>query len=107
LCQDAQRLEIADNRKHQRPSLRRAFPFEKEGAHGGFVQFWQGHSLNHLLEAAHESHNGHAISDMRCIKPGWYAMDDVGNLSSGPFSSHAECFDSIIQPADEPLQNHP
>jgi hypothetical protein len=34
-------------------------------------------------------------------------MDDVGNLSSGPFSSHAECFDSIIQPADEPLQNHP
>ena len=35
------------------------------------------------------------ISDVRCIKPGWYAMDDVGNLSSGPFSSHAECFGSI------------
>ena len=45
------------------------------------------------------------ISDVRCIKPGWYAMDDVGNLSSGPFCSHAECFESIIQPADEPLQN--
>ncbi|MGB8187367.1 MAG: hypothetical protein WCF37_20310, partial [Pseudolabrys sp.] len=21
------------------------------------------------------------ISDVRCIKPGWYAMDDFGNLS--------------------------
>jgi hypothetical protein len=44
------------------------------------------------------------ISDVRCIKPGWYAMDDVGNLSSGPFCSHAECLESIIQPADEPLE---
>ena len=44
------------------------------------------------------------ISDVRCIKPGWYAMDDFGNLSSGPFSSHAECFGSIIQPAYRPLQ---
>ena len=26
-------------------------------------------------------------SDMRSIKPGWYAKDDDGNLSSGPFSS--------------------
>ena len=24
-------------------------------------------------------------SDMRGIKPGWYAMDDGGKLSSGPF----------------------
>jgi hypothetical protein len=47
------------------------------------------------------------ISDVRCIKTGWYAMDDVENLSSGPFSSRAECFESIIQPAYEPLQNHP
>jgi hypothetical protein len=31
-------------------------------------------------------------------------MDDVGNLSSGPFSSHAECFGSIIQPVFGPLQ---
>ena len=30
-------------------------------------------------------------SEMRCIKPGWYAMDDDGKLSSGPFSSHEEC----------------
>jgi hypothetical protein len=30
-------------------------------------------------------------SDMRGIKPGWFAMDDDGNLSSGPFSSHEAC----------------
>jgi hypothetical protein len=47
------------------------------------------------------------ISDVRCIKPGWYAMNDFGNLSSGPFSSHAECLGSIIQPEYRPLQNHP
>ena len=39
------------------------------------------------------------ISDVRGIKLGWYAMDEVGNLSTGPFSSHAECLGSIIQPA--------
>ena len=27
------------------------------------------------------------ISDVRGIKPGWYAMDDVGNLSTGPFQA--------------------
>ena len=27
-------------------------------------------------------------SEMRGIKPGWYAMDDAGKLKSGPFSSH-------------------
>ena len=46
------------------------------------------------------------LSDVRCIKPGWYAMDEIGNLSSGPFSSHAECFGSIIQPVFGPLQDH-
>jgi len=30
-------------------------------------------------------------SDMRSIKPGWYAMDEDGSLSSGPFPSHEEC----------------
>jgi hypothetical protein len=30
-------------------------------------------------------------SDMRGIKPGWYAMEVDGNLSSGPFSSRQEC----------------
>ena len=30
-------------------------------------------------------------SEMRGIKPGWYAIDDDGHLSSGPFSSREEC----------------
>jgi hypothetical protein len=30
-------------------------------------------------------------SEMRGIKPGWYAMEDDGKLSSGPFSSRHEC----------------
>ena len=30
-------------------------------------------------------------SEMRGIKPGWYAMEDDGSLSSGPFSSRPEC----------------
>ena len=42
------------------------------------------------------------MSDVRCIKPGWYAMDDVGNLSSGPFSSRKECLEDIIQPSIGP-----
>jgi hypothetical protein len=29
-------------------------------------------------------------SDMRGIKPGWYAIEDDGNLSSGPFPSLGE-----------------
>ena len=38
-------------------------------------------------------------SDMRGIKPGWYAIEDDGNLSSGPFSSHEECVrESISRP---------
>ena len=37
-------------------------------------------------------------SDMRGIKPGWYAMEDNGDLSSGPFSSHEECLSRITQP---------
>ena len=38
-------------------------------------------------------------SDMRGIKRGWYAMEDDGDLSSGPFSSHEECL-SIIRPTN-------
>jgi hypothetical protein len=34
-------------------------------------------------------------SDMRGIKSGWYAMDDDGNLSSGPFPSLEECVTRI------------
>ncbi len=30
-------------------------------------------------------------SDIRRIKPGWYAMDEDGSLSSGPFPNHEEC----------------
>jgi len=30
-------------------------------------------------------------SDMRGIKFGWYAIEDDGNLSSGPFPSFEEC----------------
>ena len=30
-------------------------------------------------------------SDIRGIKPGWYAMDDDGKLSSRRFSSREEC----------------
>jgi hypothetical protein len=38
---------------------------------------------------------------MRGIKPGWYAIEDDGNLSSGPFSSHEECVKRINQPTNE------
>jgi hypothetical protein len=37
-------------------------------------------------------------SDMRGIKPGWYAIEDDGDLSSGPFCSHEECLSRIAQP---------
>jgi hypothetical protein len=39
-------------------------------------------------------------SDIRGIKPGWYAGDDDGNLSSGPFSSREECLDIVTQPTN-------
>ena len=38
-------------------------------------------------------------SDMRGIKHGWYAVEDDGNLSSGPFSLE-ECVKSITQPTN-------
>ena len=40
-------------------------------------------------------------SDIRGIKPGWYAMDDGGKLASGPFANREECLGSSIQPTDE------
>jgi hypothetical protein len=43
-------------------------------------------------------------SDMRGIKPGWYAIEDDGNLSSGPFFSIEECVKRITQPADKQSQ---
>jgi hypothetical protein len=40
-------------------------------------------------------------SEMLGIKPGWYAMDDAGKLSSGPCSSREECLSRSTQPANE------
>jgi len=34
---------------------------------------------------------GENKSDMRGIKSGWYAIEDDGSLSCGPFSSREEC----------------
>ena len=39
-------------------------------------------------------------SDMRGIKPGWYAIEHDGNLSSGPFLSQEECFRRASQPTN-------
>jgi hypothetical protein len=39
-------------------------------------------------------------SDIRGIKLGWYAIEDDGNLSSGPFSSLEECVTRITQPTN-------
>ena len=39
-------------------------------------------------------------SDMRGIKSGWYAIEDDGNLSSGPFSSREQCVNRITQPTN-------
>jgi hypothetical protein len=39
-------------------------------------------------------------SDMRGIKDGWYAIEDDGNLSSGPFSSREDCIKRITQPTN-------
>jgi hypothetical protein len=40
-------------------------------------------------------------SDMRGIKPGWYGIENDGNLSSGPFSSREECIRRITQRTNE------
>jgi hypothetical protein len=40
-------------------------------------------------------------SEIRGIKSGWYAMDDAGKPSSGPFSSHEECLSRGTQPTSE------
>lgn len=36
-----------------------------------------------------------AQSDMRGVKEGWYVMDDEGKLTSGPFSTRADCLDCL------------
>ena len=37
-------------------------------------------------------------SDIRAIKPGWYAVERNGKLSSGPFPSQEKCLTGITQP---------
>jgi len=37
---------------------------------------------------------------MRGIKHGWYAIEDDGNVSSGPFPSFEACGAKINQPAN-------
>jgi hypothetical protein len=37
-------------------------------------------------------------SDLRAIKPGWYAVQRNGKLSSGPFPSQEECLTRSTQP---------
>jgi len=38
---------------------------------------------------------GENKSDLRGIKPGWYAMNNNGNLVSGPFCSQDKCAEKI------------
>ena len=45
-------------------------------------------------------------SEMRGIKPGWYAMDDAGKLKSGPFCCHEECLSRSTQPTYESSPSH-
>jgi hypothetical protein len=40
-------------------------------------------------------------SEMRGIKPGWYAVEDDGNLSSGPFPSRAQCVVRLSQSTND------
>ena len=42
-------------------------------------------------------------SDMRGIKPGWYAIKDDGKVCSRPFSSREERVKRITQPTNEPI----
>jgi len=44
-------------------------------------------------------------AEMRGIKSGWYAIEDDGNLSSGPFSSREQCVIRAAQPTnDDPVR---
>ena len=36
-------------------------------------------------------------SDLRAVKEGWYAIDERGNLLSGPFSNRETCLSRISQ----------
>jgi hypothetical protein len=45
---------------------------------------------------------GENESDMRGIQCGWYAIEDDGNLSSGPLSNRKQSVRRITQPTDVP-----
>jgi len=64
------------------PASRRARKFERHNDRA---------SLHHISENQ---------SDLRGIKHGWYAIEDDGNLSSGPFPSFEEWVTKISQPAN-------
>ena len=36
-------------------------------------------------------------SDMRGIKCGWYAIDNEGNIVTGPFSTREECMEKNLE----------
>jgi hypothetical protein len=42
-------------------------------------------------------------SDIRGIKDGWYAMDHIGHLVSGPFASRDDCLAWINLAAVKPM----
>jgi hypothetical protein len=42
-------------------------------------------------------------SDMRGIKPGWYAMGDDGSLVAGPFDTSEKCVGPTRQKTDRQL----
>lgn len=46
---------------------------------------------------------GEDRSDKLGIKPGWYAIEDDGNLTSGPFPSLEECITRITQSSIAPM----
>jgi hypothetical protein len=43
---------------------------------------------------------GENESNMRGIQSGWYAIEDDGDLSSGPFSNREKCVGRITQPTN-------
>jgi hypothetical protein len=45
-------------------------------------------------------YTGEDKSDMRGIKPGWYAIENDGSIFAGPFSSIEECIKRISQPTN-------
>ena len=36
-------------------------------------------------------------SDIRGVKPGWYAIDNIGTFVAGPFVSREICVKKIVQ----------